>query len=155
MTVLLFCLINFSLSSLFLLPFHLPFLFVALFYSPSLLVLVLLTLPLCSQGETVHRDGEWDRQRGEVSRRSQPKVSGQLPRLPPILQQPHPQSQQLPALPHRCIQLLSGHSHLDIRTGLKSTLSTSTALFISSSDNITFLQPHFQRFDISLTLGSH
>ncbi|CAI5678197.1 unnamed protein product [Oreochromis niloticus] len=33
--------------------------------------------------------------------RSQPKVSGQLPRVTPALQQPQPQSQQLPALPHR------------------------------------------------------
>lgn len=57
--------------------------------------------PLCPQGETVHRDGEWDRQRGEVSGGSQPQVSGQLPWLPPGLQQPQPQSQQLPALPHR------------------------------------------------------
>lgn len=57
--------------------------------------------PLRPQGETVHRDGEWDGQWGEVSGRSQPKVSGQLPRLPPALQQPQPQSQQLPALPPR------------------------------------------------------
>lgn len=68
--------------------------FYALSSLPSLL------LP-CSQGETVHRDGEWDGQWGEVSGRSQPQVSGQLPRLPPALQQPQPQSQQLPALPPR------------------------------------------------------
>lgn len=58
-------------------------------------------VPLRLQGETVHRDGEWDGQRGEVSWWTQPKVSGQLPRLPPALQQPQPQSQRLPALPHR------------------------------------------------------
>lgn len=52
------------------------------------------------QGEAVHRDGERDGQRGQVSGRPQPKVSGQLPRLAPPLQ-PQPQNQRLPALPAR------------------------------------------------------
>lgn len=58
------------------------------------------SLLLRRQSETVYRDGERDGQRGEVSGRPQPKVSGQLPRLAPALQ-PQPQKQQLPALPPR------------------------------------------------------
>lgn len=58
------------------------------------------SLLLRRQSETVYRNGERDGQRGEVSGRSQPKVSGQLPRLAPALQ-PKSQNQQLPALPPR------------------------------------------------------
>lgn len=40
------------------------------------------------------------------------------------------------------VQLLSRHSHLEIRTDLKSTPSTNTAPF-TLGDKITFLQPQF------------
>lgn len=86
--------------------FHLipPLYFHTILPNPSVFPPFNLSSPLSifPQGETVHRDGERDRQRGEMSGRSQPKVSGQLPRVTPALQQPQPQSQQLPALPHRC-----------------------------------------------------
>lgn len=85
--------------------FHLipPLYFHTILPNPSVSPPFNLSSPLSifPQGETVHRDGERDRQRGEMSGRSQPKVSGQLPRVTPALQQPQPQSQQLPALPHR------------------------------------------------------
>lgn len=57
--------------------------------------------PTVSQGETVHRDGEWDRQRGALPGRPQPQVPGRLRGLAPPLQQPQTQSQWLPGLPHR------------------------------------------------------
>lgn len=47
-----------------------------------------------------------------MSGRSQPKVSGHLPRLPPALQQPQPQSQQLPALPHRYVHIWMSGEHI-------------------------------------------